>query len=96
MVHIVDCVIEDPVKLILEADGRTYHERLDDMERDRKRDRRASKLGYPTFRYLYGELTQNRQAVRDEILDFIATASARAAADAAAAGPQSEAVRNPR
>lgn len=75
MVHRVDCVIEDPVKLILEVDGRAYHQRVDDMARDRRRDRRAAALGYPTFRYLYGELMESRDTVRQEIIDFVAGGS---------------------
>ena len=71
MPHQVDCVIEAPRKLIVETDGRAYHQRMKDMAIDRRRDRRAVRLGYPTFRYLYSEIVNDREGVRKEIMEFL-------------------------
>ena len=71
LAHQVDCVIEWPRKLILEADGRAWHQRVREMGLDRRRDRRASALGYTTYRYLYAEIVHDREAVRQEILAYL-------------------------
>ena len=71
MRHQVDCVIESPVRLIVETDGRTWHERREQMARDRQRDRRALALGYPTHRYVYEEVVHRREDVRNEIIDYV-------------------------
>ena len=71
LVQQVDCVVERPRKLILEADGRTWHQRQQDMLTDRRRDRRAAALGYPTFRFLHAEIVGDRATVRDEIAAYL-------------------------
>ena len=53
--HRVDRLFEDP-PLIVEGDGRLWHARLASMENDKRRDRRALLLGYPTVRYGWHEL----------------------------------------
>lgn len=68
--HIVDCVLPE-AKLIIEADGRTFHERLDQMAQDRRRDRRAAVLGYHTFRFTYAEIMGDPDRVRREIATYL-------------------------
>ena len=45
-----------PEKNIFELDGRRWHTRVEDFERDRKRDREAHLLGHPTYRFTYWEM----------------------------------------
>lgn len=47
----VDMLVEDI--LVLEADGRTYHDGWDAHRRDRFRDIGAAESGYPTLRFTY-------------------------------------------
>jgi len=44
-------------KLILEADGRRWHQRIADLERDNARDKAASRAGWLTMRFMHEELT---------------------------------------
>lgn len=44
-------------QLIVEADGRAWHTRVDDFARDRRRDREALEHGFCVVRYTYEELT---------------------------------------
>lgn len=57
------------VKLIVEADGRRWHERYEAMERDRLRDRQAARRGFLTLRVMYEELKVGPGKVGQEILD---------------------------
>ena len=57
------------VKLIVEADGRRWHERYEAMERDRRRDRQAARRGFLTLRVMYEELKAGPGKVGGEILD---------------------------
>lgn len=43
-------------KLILEADGRLWHARLQQMTKDRQRDREAARLGWQTLRFMHEDL----------------------------------------
>jgi very-short-patch-repair endonuclease len=43
-------------KLILEADGRLWHARLQAMTNDRQRDREAARLGWQTLRFVHQDL----------------------------------------
>jgi very-short-patch-repair endonuclease len=43
-------------KLILEADGRLWHARLQAMAKDRQRDREAAALGWLTLRFMHEDL----------------------------------------
>jgi hypothetical protein len=70
MAQIVDCVFEED-RLILEVDGRSFHARLADFERDRRRDRRASRLGYTTWRFTYHEVMSDPESVWREICTFL-------------------------
>ncbi|MGH9136826.1 MAG: DUF559 domain-containing protein [Acidimicrobiales bacterium] len=56
-------------KLILEADGRSWHARLEAMTRDRERDRDAARLGWQTLRFMYqdlkNDLEEDARAIRE-------------------------------
>lgn len=67
--HRVDRLCRTP-PLIVEADGRLYHARLADMEKDRRRDRAALAMGYPTVRYGWSELTTCAREVRAELVEL--------------------------
>lgn len=60
--HRVDAVIE-VWKLILEADGRTFHTKRSDFERDRQRDNLAVAHGYRVMRFTYRALVSDQDAV---------------------------------
>jgi hypothetical protein len=68
--HRVDRLFRDP-PLIVEGDGRLWHARLEQMERDRQRDRRALRLGFPTVRYGWWELVKTPIEVRRELMDLL-------------------------
>lgn len=68
--HRVDRLFRSP-PLILEGDGRLWHARLQSMDDDRRRDRHAFRLGYPTLRYGWFELTQEAAEVRAELFDVL-------------------------
>lgn len=68
--HRVDRLVRQP-PLIIEADGRLWHARLEQMETDRQRDRRALKLGFPTVRYGWWELVNNPVEVRRELMELL-------------------------
>lgn len=68
--HRVDRLFRDP-PLIVEGDGRLWHARLEAMDRDRRRDRHALRLGYPVVRYGWIDLTRYAQEVHDELLDLL-------------------------
>jgi hypothetical protein len=44
-------------RLILEADGRRWHQRIADLKRDNARDKAASRAGWLTMRFMHEELT---------------------------------------
>lgn len=43
-------------KLIVEADGRRWHQRIADLKRDRARDTEAARAGWLTMRFMWEEL----------------------------------------
>lgn len=55
---IVDTFI-DIWLIVLEVDGRNYHTRKADFERDRRRDNAAASLGYVTLRFTWQMLTKD-------------------------------------
>lgn len=57
--RLVDLVTRDGTKIIIEADGRTFHGRLRDMARDRERDLAAAAAGYVTLRVMWEQLRYN-------------------------------------
>jgi hypothetical protein len=62
----VDRLVED-WKLILEADSRAWHTRVDDFERDRERDNEASIHGYGVLRFTWSKLTVRASEAADQI-----------------------------
>jgi hypothetical protein len=56
-------------RLVVEGDGRTWHERLEDFERDRRRDAEAAAAGYLTLRFTYHQLTAEARWVRRIVLE---------------------------
>jgi hypothetical protein len=68
-------------RLILEADGRRWHARVADFDKDRWRDNQAAALGLRVLRFTHLHLTQRRR----EVVELIAAAGAATAAAAAAA-----------
>jgi hypothetical protein len=64
----VDGLIED-WRLVVEGDGRTWHERVEDFERDRRRDAEAAAAGYLTLRFTYHQLTVEQRWVRRIVLE---------------------------
>jgi very-short-patch-repair endonuclease len=55
----VDGLIE-AWRLVLEADGRAWHTRVEDFERDKRRDAEAAAAGYQTLRFTWHQLTAER------------------------------------
>jgi hypothetical protein len=49
---LVDAAYPD-ARIVIEADGRTYHTRVADMRRDRERDAQVVKAGWVTMRFIY-------------------------------------------
>lgn len=68
------------LRIVLEADGRRWHQRDQDMATDRQRDRRAIAHGWVTIRVTWAEITGRPMATADDIRAVVA---ARAKPDAA-------------
>jgi very-short-patch-repair endonuclease len=63
----VDACIS-PWRLIVEGDGRRWHTRKADMERDRLRDNEAVAHGYAVLRFTYEVLRDTPESVVDTVL----------------------------
>jgi len=74
----VDSFITD-WRLILEADGRRWHARVQDFDRDRWRDNRAAALGLHVMRFTHAHLLHRRAEVVRLITEAGRTAAQRAA-----------------
>lgn len=66
-------------RTIYEGDGRRWHSRMQDMERDRRRDQEAASHGHLVLRFTWSQLTEGA----DEAIDVIRAAGRWRAADAA-------------
>jgi very-short-patch-repair endonuclease len=55
-------------KLLIEADGRRWHARVRDFERDRARDAETNRAGWVTQRFSYEQITTSP----DEVVTTIA------------------------
>lgn len=64
-----------PVKLIVEVDGRRWHQRIKDMKRDRDRDLQASALGWQVLRPLHEHVVG---APEETLREIVATYEIRA------------------
>jgi len=67
---IVDA-ISQPLRLILEADGRRWHARVEAQSTDRKRDRIALLHGYDTIRLTYEMLTTELDETHRDLEHYI-------------------------
>lgn len=65
VVGVADAAYVDE-RVLLEADGRRWHSRIQDLKRDRLRDAEAARVGWLTLRFLY-------EQVRDEPAEVCAT-----------------------
>ena len=54
-------------RLVIQADGYTYHSMPSAFERDRDRDQQLTLAGYTVVRFTYKQVTRQRQAVADRI-----------------------------
>lgn len=59
-------------KLILEADGRRWHQRIADLKRDRARDNEAARAGWLTLRFMHEELSSDPEDVGATVRDVLA------------------------
>lgn len=58
-----------PPKLIIEADGRRWHTRVQDLARDHWRDAEATRVGYETLRLLWEHIMEDRDGTIDLVRD---------------------------
>ncbi len=58
-------------QIVIEVDGRAWHTREADFERDRERDRRAHLAGWMTLRYTWPEVTHRGHSVAAEIREVL-------------------------
>lgn len=63
-------------RLILEADGRRWHTRLEDFDRDRQRDIEASLLGWTVLRFVWADLIERPAWVCDVVRQHLLRAAA--------------------
>lgn len=66
-------------RIIVEADSRRWHGRVDSMAEDRRRDRDAQNHGYPVYRFLYEEVMHDQGLVIDTLRLATAAHAAKAA-----------------
>jgi hypothetical protein len=59
-------------KVILEADGRRWHQRIADLKRDRARDNEAARAGWLTLRFMYEELESDPDDIAATVRDVLA------------------------
>jgi very-short-patch-repair endonuclease len=65
---LVDAAYED-CRLILEADGRRWHTRVEHLRRDHERDAQAARVGWQTLRFLHGQITRDPDGVCAVVAD---------------------------
>lgn len=63
-------------RVIVEADGRRWHSRLDQMAADRQRDREAQLHGYAVHRFVWEEITRRPAVVAETVAAALARAEA--------------------
>jgi hypothetical protein len=62
-----DALYNDNTRVLIEADGRRWHVRVDQMAEDRRRDREAQNHGYKPYRFVYQELRYDPEMVVETI-----------------------------
>lgn len=65
----VDALVPD-WKLILEADGRRYHQRVADFEKDRWRDAEAAVQGLHVMRFTHVRIRDDRPGIVDQLVRY--------------------------
>lgn len=73
----VDVLLEG--RVIVEADSRRWHGRVDSMAEDRRRDRDAQNHGFPVYRFLYEEVKHESDEVCRVLREALAACARRAA-----------------
>jgi very-short-patch-repair endonuclease len=68
--HPVDLLIGD--RLIIQLDGKQHLEDPVQLARDRAQDRRLRRMGYTVLRFGYADVVYRWEAVREEILRYVA------------------------
>ncbi len=59
----------DDCRLIIEADGRRWHTRVEHLRRDHERDAEAARVGWQTLRFLYEQITGDPDGVCAVVAD---------------------------
>jgi very-short-patch-repair endonuclease len=62
-------------RVLLEADGRRWHTRVDDLRRDRERDAQAVRAGWVPLRFVYEQVVHDPQGVCSVVADTLAVRS---------------------
>lgn len=65
----VDALVPD-WQLVLEADGRRYHQRVADFERDRWRDAEAAVHGLHVMRFTHRRIQDDRSGIVDQLIRY--------------------------
>jgi len=58
-------------RLLIEADGRSWHDRIATARRDRLRDNESSRVGWLTLRFTWEEVTEDPDGVAATVLDTL-------------------------
>lgn len=66
---LVDALVPD-WRLVLEADGRKYHQRVADFERDRWRDAEAAIHGLHVMRFTHRRIRDDRAGIVDQLVRY--------------------------
>jgi predicted transcriptional regulator of viral defense system len=65
---VVDAAYRD-ARIVIEADGRTYHSRLQDMRRDRERDAQVVQAGWVPLRFMYEQVLHDPGAMCEAVAE---------------------------
>ncbi|QCG93930.1 DUF559 domain-containing protein [Azospirillum sp. TSA2s] len=67
-----------PVTVVVECDGHDFHERTKQQaQRDRRRDREMTALGYRVFRFTGSEIWADPRSCANEVMSFLSAEMAR-------------------
>ena len=73
--YTIDFVVASPdqkLKLAIELDGHDFHEKTKQQAtRDRARERKIVRQGYPLFRFTGSEVVENPRKCVEEVVDFL-------------------------
>ncbi|MGH9165070.1 MAG: DUF559 domain-containing protein [Acidimicrobiales bacterium] len=59
-------------RVLIEADGRRWHSRMDQMENDRRRDNEALNHGWRPYRFMWDDITKRPETVVATVRDALA------------------------